>query len=248
MAALAEGPITEVEVEPFTLKGAGGVLVPAMHARPAGMPRAGLVLHPDLMGLRPLFDDLGRRLATHGFAVCAIEPFARLLAAGTPGLDDPARRMAQADALDDELQLGDLARAADHLVVTDDVTEVAILGFCMGGMYTLKAASTGRFDRAVAFYGMLRVPEGWRGPGQRDALEMLRDGSCPTLALFGDRDPWVPDVDVDALRDLWRGETDHEIVVYPGADHGFVHDPDRPAHRDDDAADAWKRALAFLGA
>ena len=41
------------------------------------MPARGLVLHPDIMGVRPLFDDLCRRLATHGFAVCAPEPFAR---------------------------------------------------------------------------------------------------------------------------------------------------------------------------
>ena len=33
---------------------------------------------------------------------------------------------------------------------------------------------------------------------------------------------------------------------YEGADHGFVHDPSRPAHRADDAADAWSRVLAFL--
>ena len=31
------------------------------------------------------------------------------------------------------------------------------------------------------------------------------------------------------------------------ADHGFVHDPDRPAHRAADAADAWNRVLEFLG-
>ena len=52
--------------------------------------------------------------------------------------------------------------------------------------------------------------------------------------------------DIDALRALWSGLPDHEVVVYPGAEHGFVHDPDRPAHRPDDAADAWRRALAFL--
>ena len=31
------------------------------------------------------------------------------------------------------------------------------------------------------------------------------------------------------------------------AEHGFVHDPERPAHRPEDAADVWHRALAFLG-
>ena len=43
--------------------------------------------------------------------------------------------------LDDAVQLGNLERAADWLVVHDDVSDVSILGFCMGGMYALKAAA-----------------------------------------------------------------------------------------------------------
>ena len=75
MAELQTGS-HEVDVEHITLKGADGAAVDAIHARPDGMPVSGLVLHTDIMGIRPLFDDLCRRLATHGFAVCAPEPFA----------------------------------------------------------------------------------------------------------------------------------------------------------------------------
>jgi carboxymethylenebutenolidase len=207
------------------------------------MPRSGLVLHPDIMGVRPLFDDLCRRLATHGLAVYAPEPFARL--PDREGLD-PAARMEHVRELDDALQLGDLERAADWLVVHDDVTEVAVLGFCMGGMYALKAAATGRFDRAVAFYGMIRVPESWRGPRLREPLDTAAD-VCPTLAIFGSADPYTPAPDIDALRAAWKDRGDCEIVVYDDAEHGFVHDAERPAHRADDAADAWARVLRFLG-
>ena len=67
-----------------------------------------------------------------------------------------------------------------------------MLGFCMGGMYALKAAATGRFDRAVAFYGMIRVPEGWRGPTTlAEPLDTAAD-VCPTLAIFGGADPFTP--------------------------------------------------------
>jgi len=52
--------------------------------------------------------------------------------------------------------------------------------------------------------------------------------------------------DIEALRAAWSDRPDCEIVVYPEADHGFVHAPERPAHRADDAADAWRRVLAFL--
>ena len=48
-----------------------------------------------------------------------------------------------------------------------------LIGFCMGGMYTLKAARSERFARLVAFYGMIRVPEDWRSPSQGEPLDHL---------------------------------------------------------------------------
>lgn len=245
MAALREGRIPDVDVETITLRGTDGEEVSAIHARPDGLPRRGLVIHPDIGGNRPLFEDLARRLATHGLAVLIPEPFARAHAAGED-LSTIEHRFGQLPRLEDELQLGDLERAADYLVVTDDVADIAVLGFCMGGMYALKAAATGRFDRAVAFYGMIRVPETWRGPNLAEPLATAAQ-ACPTLAFFGDADSFTPSADIDALRQEWSGREDCEIVVYPDAEHGFVHDPERPAHRADDAADAWRRTLAFLG-
>jgi len=225
------------------LRGGDGQAVDAIHARPLGMPTRGIVLHPDIMGLRPLFDDLCYRLATHGFAVCAPEPLARL--DNREQLDAPAR-MKHVAELHDRVQIGDLERAADYLVVEDDVADVAVMGFCAGGMYALKAAAGGRFDKAVDFYGMIRVPDGWRGPSLAEPLDTAAD-ACATLAIFGTEDPFTPAADVDALRAAWAGRTDCEIVIYEAAEHGFVHDPERPAHRGDDAADAWSRVLAFLG-
>lgn len=244
MAELAIGT-HEVDVEHIVLKGPDGASVDAIHARPDGMPHSGLVLHPDIMGVRPLFDDLCRRLATHGFAVCCPEPFARAPVEVRGATDDPSVRMAYAKELDDELQLGDLAAAADYLVVHDDVREVAVLGFCMGGMQVLKAAATGRFDRAVAFYGMVVPPESWIGPATLLPLDTAAE-VCPTLAIFGGRDDFTPAADIEALSAAWASRPDCEIVLYPEAEHGFVHAPERPAHRADDAADAWTRVLAFL--
>jgi carboxymethylenebutenolidase len=71
---------------------------------------------------------------------------------------------------------------------------------------------------------------------------LARPDACPTLAILGGRDQWTPPDDIDKLRAL----PNVEVVVYPEAEHGFAHDPDRPAHRPDDAADAWRRALEFL--
>ena len=243
MAELAEGQ-HDARVDRFVLDAGDGTQIDAIHARPTAAAQAGLVVHPDMMGVRPLFDDLCRRLATNGFAVVCTEPFARF-PRDVRDAPDPTLRMSHMKDMHDELQLGDLVQAARFLADTDGVERVSIIGFCMGGMYTLKAAATGAFTRAVPFYGMIRIPGDWKGPGQRDSLDTA-GRVCPTLAIFGGVDPWTPADDIDALREAWRGRDDCEIVVYPEADHGFVHAPERPAHRPDDAADAWRRALTFL--
>jgi len=241
MGELAEGP-HPADATRVTLTAADGAAIPAVLARPTDTDDApGLVLHPDVLGVRPLFDDLARRLATHGYQVCCPEPFARAPAAVRDG--DADARLAFMPHLDDAEQLGDLAVAADRL----GDRPVSALGFCMGGMQTLKAAATGRFARAVAFYGMIRVPDAWRGPALTEPLATAAQ-VCPTLALFGDADPFTPAADIDALRAAWADRPDCPVVVYPDAEHGFVHAPERPAHRAADAADAWRRALAFLAA
>lgn len=242
MSALVEGPYGAT-VDPITLD-VEGAPVEALHARPKGVPLGGVVVVPDIHGLRPLMADICRRLATHGLATCAVEPFARTPAAERARLD-VAGRMELVRHLYDDVVLEDLAEAADHLAATDGVSGIAVLGFCMGGYYTLKAAATGRFERAVVFYGMIRTPEQWTGPGHGDALEAA-SSACPTLAIFGEADPYTPPADIEALRQAWAGRSGHRVVVYRGAEHAFVHDPDRPAHRPDDAVDAWHRALAFL--
>jgi carboxymethylenebutenolidase len=231
-------------VERIVLDARDGTAVDAIHARPQAQPEAGLVVHPDMMGVRPLFDEHCRRLATRGFAVLCAEPFARF-PRDVRDAPEPTQRMSHMKDMDDEQQLGDLAQAAELLRTTDGVEHVSIIGFCMGGMYTLKAAGTGAFARAVPFYGMIRLPDDWRGAQQHEPLDTAAQ-VCPTLAIFGGTDPWTPPDDIEALRAAWRDRDDCEIVVYPEADHGFAHAPERPVHRPDDAADAWQRALMFV--
>jgi carboxymethylenebutenolidase len=244
MAALKEGKVYDVTVEHRTVL-VDGAEIPVIHARPDGLPVAGLVLHPDIMGLRDLFEDMARRLATHGLAVCAVEPYARIEA---DRKDTVEARFASAADLHDDEQLAALEAAANLLVVEDDVTRVSVLGFCMGGYYTLKAAATDRFDAAVAFYGMVRTPDAWKGAGKKvDPIDVAAV-VCPTLAIFGTNDQFVPNETVDELREAWKDRTDCEIVVVDGGEHGFVHDPSRSVHRAADAASLWARALEWVGA
>ncbi len=207
---------------------------PAELALPtSGVATRGLVLWPDIMGLRPLFDDHCERLANElGWAVCAPEPF--------PGLESMPldERLAYVGNFDDQAKLADAVAAAD----TTGANPVGVIGFCMGGMYALKCAASDRFDRVVGFYGMIRMPEAWEGPGQGDALDAVRLAPRgKAMAIIGTADQWTPASEVDDLEAVGA-----MIIRYEGADHGFVHAPDRDSHRPVDAADAWSKAIAFL--
>jgi carboxymethylenebutenolidase len=202
-----------------------------------GMAQRALVIAPDVMGLRPLFDDLAARLsAEHGWAVCAVEPFPGPLA--SLPLEDRLAHRIDAERLTTALQLG-----ADVAQERSGATRAAVLGFCMGGMNVFRAAGTGRFDRGVAFYGMIRPPEPWSAPGDDPLDALARPECCPVLAVLGGADSFTPPEDIAALEKVGAHVT---TKVYADAPHGFVHDPSRPAHRADDAADAWRWAIDFL--
>jgi carboxymethylenebutenolidase len=205
--------------------------------RPEGA-TAGLVVVPDIMGLRPLFDDHVARLAAEtGWAVGAFEVF--------PGQESMplGERLGAMRVMDDARWVDDATATANLLEVDGPV---GILGFCMGGMVAMKAVATGRFHRAAPFYGMIRNPADWgggEGPNG-DAMDALlaNPGSAALVhAVVGTADAFTPPEHVAELEAA--GGT---AVRYEGAEHGFVHDPSRPTHRADDAADAWSRVLAWL--
>jgi carboxymethylenebutenolidase len=197
-------------------------------------PRMGLVVAPDIFGLRPLYDDMVQQFSNEWqMSVCAVDPF--------PGLElgpEIEPRFAAVPSLNDEVNLRDLLEAADAL----QTPVVGLIGFCMGGMYCFKAARSERFFRIASFYGMITLPEAWRSPSQGEPLGMLLSGYAENvLAIVGGQDHYTPIVDIDQLR-----STGAQVVLYPEAEHGFAHDASRPAHRPEDAADAFARAKDWL--
>jgi len=106
----------------------------------------------------------------------------------------------------------------------------------------LKGPDSDRFARIASFYGMIRLPENWAGPGQGEPLAHLAAGHPDrVLAIIGELDHYTPPDDVVALEN--SGVT---VVRYPDAEHGFAHAPERSAHRPADAADAFQRAHTWL--
>ncbi|MEO1058020.1 MAG: hypothetical protein AAFY28_14000, partial [Actinomycetota bacterium] len=107
--------------------------------RPAERPTMGLVIAPDIGGLRPLFDAMvGRMCSVWNMSTVAVEPF--------PGRDlgdDLDARMAAVATLSDADHLRDLEEAAD----ATGCDTVGLIGFCMGGMYCFKSAVSDHFAR-----------------------------------------------------------------------------------------------------
>jgi carboxymethylenebutenolidase len=208
------------------------------YAATVDSPERNLVLIPDIWGLRPLFTEMCDSISEQQhWNVAAFEPFPGQDLAGAEDPDGMVQRSEALTRLEDAALLGDARAAGEHL----GGAPCAVFGFCMGGMYAYKAAAVDLFDRVVGFYGMIRVPEAWEGPGQGQPLDAVRSGPASTMAIIGTVDVWTPPADVEELEAA--GAT---VVRYEGADHGFVHDPSRPTHRPEDAADAWRRAISFL--
>ncbi len=211
-------------------------------------PHPGVVMFPDVWGLSDHYRNLAGRLARAGYAVLAIDPYRKT---GHPELTDPASAQAWIAEIDDRVVLETVQEAIDTLTANAAVAgrKIGIVGFCMGGQYTLLAACgcTG-LAACAPFYGMVRYREGLdpdRKP--RQPLDALGDLSCPVLGLYGAEDPLIPIEDVRELETrLAASGQPSEVVVYEGAGHAFMNETRPAMHRPDQAREAWARLLPFL--
>jgi carboxymethylenebutenolidase len=206
----------------------------------------------DVWGLSDHTRDVARRLAADGFAALAVNLYRRL---PEVRIEDPGRFMRE---LSDPLMLEEVQAALDLLAAHPAVAghRIAVVGFCMGGMYALLAAAGCRgLSGAVVFYGLLSHAHGILHAGDghdpaRKPREPLAAGAeirCPLLAFFGEEDEFVPLGDVALLREKLSGASHPaDVVVYPGAGHAFMNDTRPAAYRPELARRAWDRMLAFL--
>jgi carboxymethylenebutenolidase len=213
--------------------------MPAYLARPAGAgPSPAVLVIQEAFGLNEHIKDVTRRVAAEGYVALAPDLFHRGGKGRTAGYDQLPKALELMGALKDDEIIADVASAIDRLEKDAAVRRgrIGITGFCMGGRVTYLAACAlpDRIAAAVPFYG---------GGIPIDRTPTLR---APVLAFFGDADPFIPLDQVEKLRaEAARLGKKVEIVVYPGAPHGFFCN-ERDSYRPDAARDAWERTKAFF--
>ena len=113
---------------------------------PASGAAAGVIMWPDILGLRPAFRQMGKRLAESGYAVLVVNPFYRMKPAPVvpdgAKFSDPAVRnavMPLSQGLNATTQTTD-AKAfiswLDSQAAVDKKKKIGTMGFCMPGWGT----------------------------------------------------------------------------------------------------------------
>jgi carboxymethylenebutenolidase len=231
--------------ESVTLTTADGDM-PAYVAQPEATPLGGVVVIQEAFGVTTHIEDVARRFADAGYLAIAPALFHRN---GSPvlGYDDLDGARPQMAALTRLGIVADLDAAFGWLREAGvTVARQAIVGFCMGGSVATFAAGSYAVGAAISFYGG-GVAEGRFG--FPPLVELAPAFTTPWLGLYGGEDHGIPVSDVDAMRAAAAAATvTTDVVLYPGAQHGF-HCDDRPAVYDAEAAQAgWARTLEFLAA
>jgi dienelactone hydrolase len=213
--------------------------MPACLARPADGSRAPAVLViQEAFGLNGHIKDVTRRIAGEGYVALAPDLYWRGGKGRTVGYDQLPEAIALMQSLKEPEVVSDLKSAIAYLERQPSVRadRIGITGFCMGGRVSFLAACElpDKIKAAVPFYG---------GGIPVEKTEKLR---CPVLAFFGEKDAFIPLEAVEALKaEAKRHGKSVEVVVYPGADHGFFCN-ERASYQKAAAEDSWRRLKEFF--
>ena len=225
-----------------------GLTMPALLCRPDSDDGPRVVIIADIFGRSPFYESLAARLADAGFLAVLPELFFR-----QGELENQTQEAAfeRRNKLDDWQALADLQRTIDWLKAAgaSPRDNAGIMGFCMGGTFSLLLASERDDLATVCYYGFPAQRRSDSGPPAPQEVVDRMDG--PILGFWGAEDAAVGIDNVYAFAaSLESRGADFEYRVYPGLGHGFLAasrlDPDHTAY--EAASDAWTRTLDFLRA
>lgn len=236
--------------ETVAMPGHNGELINAYFARPLGPgPFPALVVIHHMPGWDEWYRECTRKFAHHGYLALSPNLYFR---DGHGAPDDVAAKVRAAGGVPDDQVVGDVAGAMRWLRALPNCSgKVGVFGTCSGGRHAyLAACRAPGFDALVNCWGGgIVMPTSDLTPKRPVApVDYTADLPCPVLGLFGEEDQRPTPADVAFLEEaLRRHGKAFEHHMYPKAGHGFFY-YDRPAYRQEQAVDGWKKILAFLDA
>ncbi|MDH3687415.1 MAG: dienelactone hydrolase family protein [Myxococcales bacterium] len=221
-------------------------------ARPEGeAPLPAVIVYMEIFGVNGHIRDVTERVAGEGYVAIAPDYFHRTGPGIELAYDDAgmAEGMTHLGQLDADQMIADANDTLRFLRARSDVRgdKIGAMGFCIGGHMTYLTACETDVVAAASFYGGgIAGPQGPGGGASTVSRTPQLGGRL--LCLFGAEDTMIPQdqvAEIQAALDAQGGS--HEVIVYPGADHGFFCDQ-RATYHEGAAKDAWSRVKTLFAA
>jgi len=216
---------------------------------PASGTAPGVLVWPDIFGLRPAFRQMGKRLAESGYSVLVVNPFYRVKKAPTAadgGKTPIPQVMPLMQALNETTHMTDAKAFIGWLDTQSSVAKnrkMGTQGYCMGGPQAFRtaAAMPGRVGAVATFHGAALVTDMPNSPH----LQAAKSKAQFLIAIAANDDMRSPK-DKDVMKETFaKANLPAEIEVYP-AMHGWC-SLDTAVYDQDQAEKAWSRLLALYG-
>jgi carboxymethylenebutenolidase len=193
-------------------------------------PWPAVLVWTDILGLRPVFREMGRRLAAEGYVVLVPNPFYRN--AKSPVVDgsfdfskpeDRAKVMPMAAALTADANVSDAKAYTTFLDAqsqTDKKKKMGVQGYCMGGPLTFRTAATrpDRIGAAATFHGGGLVTDKPDSPHL-----LIPQMKAEVLCCVADNDDKREPASKDKLKEAFAAaHLKATVEVFAGCDHGWT--------------------------
>jgi len=238
--------VTESEVTVTTPDGAAD----CYFAHPATGTAPGVLMWPDIFGLRPAFRQMGKRLAQSGYSVLVVNPFYRAKKAPTAdaGAATPIEQVRPlAQGLNETTQMTDAKAFIEWLDRQSSVAKnrkIGTQGYCMGGPIAFRTAAAvpDRVGAVASFHGGGLVTDKPNSPH----LQAAKTKAQFLIAIAANDDMRSPN-EKNVLKETFdKANLLAEIEVYTDAAHGWC-PPDSRVYNEQKAEKAWNRLLVLYG-
>jgi carboxymethylenebutenolidase len=222
----------------------------AYFVHPSSGTAPGVLLWPDIFGLRPAMRQMGKRLAESGYSVVVVNPFYRTKKSPTAsqGAATPIQElMPLAQALNETTQMTDAKAFIAWLDQQPSVAKnrkVGTQGYCMGGPMAFRTAAAvpDRVGAVASFHGGNLVT-----PQPNSPHLQASKTKAQMLICIADNDDKRAPTDKDVLKETFaKSGQPAEIEVYTGSAHGWC-PPDSGVYNEPAAEKAWSRLLVLYG-